>query len=239
MMDDGDAVVLRVRYWSRLGGGCRTGGARRYLPGVEAGASRTTRVKLRDGRVVLVGPLRTTDRERYLAGLEGAGPDSIFKRFMTPIVRLTEAQIRYFTDVDHRDHEALLAVDEDSGEVVAVARFIRLGEGSASAEAAVIVVDAWQGVGLGKALSVLLAERARELGIGRFDATLLLENRAMMGILKSLGQVRTVGRDGAAVVVTLELPEEGIGDPMAGVLRVAASGDVEIAPETAELSIPD
>ena len=92
------------------------------------------------------------------------------------------------------------------------------------------MVDPWQGAGLGKALSVMLAERARELGIARFEATLLMENRAMMGLLESLGPVRTVGREGSAVVVTLELPEAGIGEHMAGVLRVAATGDVEVVP---------
>lgn len=80
---------------------------------MDPGAVRTTRVVLRDGRVALIGPLQPTDRERYLSGLERASEDSIFKRFMTPIVRLSEAQIRYLTDVDHRDHEALLAIDEE------------------------------------------------------------------------------------------------------------------------------
>lgn len=197
------------------------------------------RVELRDGRAALVGPLQPTDRERYLAGLEAASPDSVFKRFMTPIVRLSESQIRYLTDVDHTDHEALMAIDEESGVAVGVARFVRLGEGSDVAEAAVIVVDPWQGAGLGKALSVMLAERARELGIARFEATLLMENTAMMGLLESLGPVRTVGREGSAVVVTLELPGVGIGEGMAGVLRVAATGDLEVAPETAELGLPD
>jgi GNAT superfamily N-acetyltransferase len=199
---------------------------------------RTTRVVLRDGRAVLVAPLQPTDRERYLAGLERASADSLFKRFMAPIARLSEAQIRYLIDVDHTDHEALLAIDEDSGTAVAVARFVRLEPGGTVAEAAVIVIDDWQANGLGKALSVMLAERARELGVTTFEATLLMENRAMMALLQSLGPVRTIGREGAAVVVTLELPEEGIGAPMAGVLRVAASGEVEAMPETAEMGLP-
>lgn len=204
----------------------------------QAGSPRTARVVLRDGRAALVAPLEPSDRERYLSGLERASPDSLFKRFLTPITRLTESQLRYLLSVDHRDHEALLAVDEEGGKAVGVARFIRLGEGAEVAEAAVIVVDSWQGVGLGKALSLMLAERARELDICRFEATLLLENLAMMGLLRSLGPVRTTGREGAAAVVTVELPETGIGDHMAGVLRVAAGGGVEVV-DTAELPLPD
>ena len=152
---------------------------------------------------------------------------------MAPVARLSEAQIRYLLEVDHRDHEALLAIDEDGGEAVGVARFVRLDGRPTVAESAVIVVDAWQGCGLGKGLSAILAERAREVGITRFESTLLLENTAMMGLLRSFGPVRTVGREGAAAVVEVDLPDTGIGRHMAGVLRVAASGAVEpvIPPE--------
>lgn len=199
------------------------------------GSPRTVRVVLRDGRVALVAPLEPSDRERYLAGLEHASPDSLFKRFLSPVVRLTESELRYLLEVDHRDHEALLAIDEDGGDAVGVGRFVRLDEGSDTAEAAVIVVDDWQGVGLGRALSVVLAQRARELGIARFEATLLLSNRAMLSLLESLGPVRTVGREGSTVVVTVELPDAGIGDHMEGVLRVAAGGGVEVVTDTSEI----
>jgi hypothetical protein len=36
--------------------------------------------------------------------------------------RLTEAELRHLTEVDHRDHEALLAVDPASGTSVDAAR---------------------------------------------------------------------------------------------------------------------
>jgi GNAT superfamily N-acetyltransferase len=177
--------------------------------------------------VALVAPLAPGDRERYLAGLGHASAESLFRRFMTPVTRLTESQLRYLLEVDHRDHEALLAIDEDGGDAVAVARFVRLEGSPAVAESAVIVVDSWQGRGLGKALSAILAERAREVGIARFEATLLLENTAMMGLLESFGPVRTIGHEGAAVVVEVDLPDTGIGEHMEGVLRVAATGAVE------------
>jgi GNAT superfamily N-acetyltransferase len=128
---------------------------------MEAGAPQTTRVELRGGRVALVAPLHPDDRQRYLAGVERASPESLYMRFMAPVSRLTESQLRYLLEVDHRDHEALLAVDERTGDAVGVARFVRLVEAPDAAEAAVLVIDDWQGVGLGTALCRLLAERAR------------------------------------------------------------------------------
>jgi len=172
---------------------------------MEAGAPRTTRVELRDGSSALVAPLHVDDRGRFLSGLQNASPESLYSRFMTPVERFSESQLRYLLEVDHRDHEALLAVDEDSGEAVGVGRFVRLPATPEVAEAAVIVVDPWQGRGLGKALSRLLAGRARELGVTRFAALLLVDNEPMMALLESLGPVRTVSREGAAIAVEVEL----------------------------------
>lgn len=192
------------------------------------GAPQTTRVTLKGGRVALVAPLHPDDRGRYLAGLERISPDSLYKRFMTPVTRFSDSQLRYLLDVDHADHEALLAVDEESGEAIGVGRFVRL-EDPGAAEAAVIVVDAWQGFGLGKALCRLLAERAREQGIDCFEATLLVENVAMMSLLEALGPVRTISREGPTVIVEVSLPESGIGEHMTGVLKAVAAGDFELA----------
>ena len=45
-------------------------------------------------------------------------------RFFTGKVRLSEAEVRYLTNVDHHDHEALGAVSRD-GRGVGVARYVR------------------------------------------------------------------------------------------------------------------
>ena len=195
---------------------------------MESGAAITTRVSLRDGRTVLIGTLHPSDRDRYVSGIGRASADSIYKRFMTPVTRLTTTQLAYLLGVDHRDHEALLAVDEESGEAVAVGRFVRSAEAPEVAEAAVLVIDDWQGLGLGKALCRLLAQRARELGIERFEANVLTDNRAMLAVLRSLGEMRTLSTDGTTVIVEVTLPESGIGEHMTGVLRSVGDGAYEL-----------
>ncbi len=174
-----------------------------------AGAPDTTRIELRDGSAVLIAPLAPSDRERYLTGLGRAGPEALYKRFMTPVPRLTEAQLRYLLEIDHRDHEALLVVDEAGGEAVAVGRFVRLSPSGAVAEVAVLVIDSWQGRGLGKALCLLLAERAAAMGIERFEATVLLSNKPMLALLAVIGRPEETGRDGSAVVMEVALPIVG------------------------------
>src|SRR5690349_1593175 len=105
-------------------------------------------VRLRDGSAVLIRPVRPED-----AGLLESA-----------------AELRYFTDVDHRDHEALGALDHARGGGVGIARYIRDREDPHAAEIAVTVIDGWQGRGLGTELLARLSERACQEGIRRFTA---------------------------------------------------------------------
>jgi len=118
------------------------------------------RLTLLDGSTVRVRPIRPGDKQRLLEGFERLSPESRYRRFLSPVPRLSDRALRYLTEVDHHDHEALIGIAHDcSG--VGVARFVRSEEDPELAEAAVTVVDDWQGRGLGTALLVLLAERAR------------------------------------------------------------------------------
>jgi len=134
---------------------------------------------------------------------------------------LSPSMLSYLTDVDHHDHEALIALDPRSGDLIGVARYVRTGE--TAAEAAVTVADEWQGDGLGTGLTSLLAERALEEGIDRFTALLLAENRDMIGLLESLGEVTVTRRDGETMEVALPLEPDrpGAGKALYALLRAA------------------
>ena len=186
------------------------------------------RLRLRDGSVVVVRPIRVDDKQAVESAFARLSEQSRYQRFLTPISELSGSQLRYLTEVDHHDHEALVAFDAEGEEGVAVARFVRLADGR-SAEAAVTVVDDWQGKGLGTAICNLLAERAREEGIDRFTALLLASNEQMHDVLASLGPAKVLSRVAGTVEVEVAIPEAGIGDHMAGVLRMVAGGTVELA----------
>jgi RimJ/RimL family protein N-acetyltransferase len=175
-----------------------------------------------------VRPIEPADKGALTAAFERLSEQSRYQRFMTSISELSESQLHYLTEVDHHDHEALVAFDRESGDGVGVARFVRLDD-SISAEAAVTVIDEWHGRGLGTALCQLLAERARDEGIERFTALLLASNEQMHDVLAALGPAHVISRDAGTVEVEVEIPERGIGPHMAGVLRVVAGGTVELA----------
>ena len=189
--------------------------------------SEELRLRLRDGSEVVVRPIRAGDKHVLEGAFARLSERSRYQRFMTAINELSQAQLRYLTEVDHSDHEALVAFDPASGDGVGVGRFVRL-EDRRTAEAAVTVVDEWQGRGLGTVLCRLLAERARDEGIERFNAMLLATNEQMQDVLGALGPAKVISRHSGTVQVEVEIPERGIGDHMAGVLRVVAGGAVEL-----------
>jgi RimJ/RimL family protein N-acetyltransferase len=161
-------------------------------------------VRLKDGSEVAIRAIEPTDRDTLVAGFERMSPESRYRRFFGAITRLSERQLDYLTRVDHHDHEALLAVDEETGDGVGVARFVRTGEGVA--EPAIAVIDDWQGRGVASVLLDALADRAREEGIHRFTAPVLADNAAAIRVFERLGATRA-GGSGREVELLIELPE--------------------------------
>jgi GNAT superfamily N-acetyltransferase len=162
-----------------------------------------TIILLSDGSKVLVRPITRDDRPLLRDGLARLSAASRYKRFLAARESFSESELDYLTNVDHHDHEALLAFDVATGEGVGLARYVRTGE--RTAEPAITVADAWQGRGLGSRLAHLLALRAREAGIRSFTAVTLGSNRAAACMLASLGTTRASSSDGHLLLRT-DLP---------------------------------
>src|SRR5450759_2286590 len=82
-------------------------------------------VALRDGSRVRIRQGHSSDRELLLRGFERLGPESRYRRFLAPMPELTEEMVRYLTEIYHHNHESMIALDEDTGEGVGVARYVR------------------------------------------------------------------------------------------------------------------
>ncbi len=161
------------------------------------------RTQLRDGSWVLIRPIAPEDRELLRTGFERLSDKSRYMRFQAPMSALSDEQLAYLTDVDHHDHEALVALDPATGHAVGVARFVRVSDDVA--ECAVVVADDWQGRGLGTELLDQLVERAHDEGVERFTALVLAENADALRLLERLGD--TVQRSyGSQVELEIALP---------------------------------
>ena len=144
------------------------------------------RVVLRDGSQVLIRPVHSADAPLLADGFARLSATSRWMRFLTPKKELSPAELRYFTDVDHHDHEALGALDHRDGRGVGIARYIRHAEDPQAAHIAVTIVDDWQGRGLGTELLAQLSDRARQEGIHRFTALVAADNAAVAGLLRNM-----------------------------------------------------
>ena len=120
-------------------------------------------------------------------GLALLSEESRRRRFLGAKPRLTDAELRYLTEIDGEAHFALVAVLADHlDRVVAVARYVRSASDPAIADAAIVVGDPWQRQGLGRRLAIMLADAARERGIERFSATMLSDNPAALALMGTL-----------------------------------------------------
>lgn len=158
---------------------------------------------LSDGGTVHLRAVTPDDGERLVALHGSLSPESVYFRFFSAKPRLTPAEVERFTHVDQVDRVALAAVLGDA--FVAVGRYDRW-PGRDEAEVAFTVADAHHGRGLATVLLEHLAAIARSHGITSFTASVLPDNRAMLGVFRSAGfEVR---RQFDAGVVDLEFPIE-------------------------------
>jgi RimJ/RimL family protein N-acetyltransferase len=133
-------------------------------------------------------------------------PRSARLRFLAPKNHLTLAELRYLTEVDHVDHYALVAVLADDPTTMAgVGRWVRDAEQPDGAEVAIVVGDCHQGLGLGTALGLALADGARALGIARFTAVMLPENTAAQRLFARISGRLTTRFDGGTYSLVADL----------------------------------
>jgi RimJ/RimL family protein N-acetyltransferase len=163
-------------------------------------------VELRNGTRALIRPIEPRDRARLNEGFESASAESIFMRFLGPQPRLSSSQLDYLTAIDHVRHEALIAIDPETGQSFGTARYVRSEDDPGTAEFAVGVGDRWMRIGLGTALLSALASRAREAGIVRFTGLVHAENTAVKRLIEKVAgpyEARWAGQGVLEVVVDL------------------------------------
>src|SRR3954462_2115460 len=137
---------------------------------------------LLDGTLVTIRPIEPGDKRLLVAGLRRLSPEAAFKRFLSPKVRFTDAELEYLTEVDGHDHIAYVAVLDDV--LIGVGRVVRVD--ADTADIAILVWDEWQGLGLGGWLARRLADAAAAEGVTRIAGTMLADNRPALRILKGV-----------------------------------------------------
>lgn len=142
---------------------------------------------LRDGREVEIRALRPDDKDDMLAAVGRTGRQSLQRRFFAVKRGFSEKEIAFFMNIDFSNHVALVALADDDGRRVIIGggRYIVIEPGKA--EIAFMVIDAYQGQGIGTLLMRHLAAIARGAELKQLIAEVLPENAAMRKVFSKFG----------------------------------------------------
>lgn len=177
--------------------------------------------------------LRPDDAEHLREGFERLSPTSRYRRFLSPIDRLSEGTLSYLTHLDHHHHLAIVALRESADlkaeTGIGVARYVRSPTAPDVAEAAVTVVDEFQRQGVAKHLLSALGRAALERNIRKFRAEVLRTNEPVKKLLGEVGAVE-VGQDEGTVFYDIPIDQGagGVSSGLFALLRVAASSMVVV-----------
>ena len=170
-------------------------------------------VRLPSGGEVRIRPVRETDGPALEAAYERLSEESRYLRFFSARSKLGERLVTSLTHIDHETHfawgvfdpERQSDVGDDSGLAVGSARLI-CDEDPTSAEAALAIVDEYQGRGIGRFLIELLVATAADVGVDVLRFEILRENRAMIAAMVRAGAERHPTGDRQVVEYRIAVP---------------------------------
>lgn len=140
--------------------------------------------RLRDGRTVLIRPIRAEDQALEQRFFDSLSAHTRRLRFMKPVTAVNARLVHFFTHVDYDRHMAFVC--ERAGHLVGEARYVA-NPGGRSCEFAVVVADDWHRSGIARLLIEALIDAARARGMETMEGLVLRENHAMLRFIEKLG----------------------------------------------------
>ncbi len=145
-------------------------------------------IDLKAGGRAFLRPLKLTDEPRLRELFYRLSPESVHYRFFRMIKSMPHDKLQEFLKIDYESDMGII-VQPDKSEtapIVAIAHYLKEPRTN-YAEAAFLVLDDWQGKGVGTALMQSLVECARRQGIAGFTATVLADNERMLRVFHRCG----------------------------------------------------
>ncbi len=163
------------------------------------------RVTLMDGTVVVLRPLRPDDEGLWHTMVDAASEQSIMFRFRSLFRSVVHNQAVRYCFIDYDREMAFIAEVEVQGrrELVAVGRLVADRDHD-RAEFGILVVDAWQGRGLGGMLLDMCLQHAREAGYKSVYAETSWDNQRILSLFRKRGfQIERFTNDPTTLRATL------------------------------------
>jgi RimJ/RimL family protein N-acetyltransferase len=164
---------------------------------------------LRNGQIVTVRAIRPEDKKIFIEEFPEVDQHSLYLRFFETKNAISDAELKYFTEVDFINHVALVVVVDLDGKdkIIGSGRYFAYDRPNKvrTAEVSFLVLDRYQGQGIATMIIKHLMMIARDRGIDQFEAEVLIENAKMLAVFSHTGLPMTRSRDGDVFHVTMAL----------------------------------
>ncbi len=163
------------------------------------------REQLKDGRKIMIRPIRPEDEELHYELFKSLSRQTNYFRFFSYRRHLTHEQAARFTQIDYDREIAIIALLKEAGRErsIGVNRLTYQAR-SNQHEFAIVVADEFQGSGVGAILMRRLLEIARDRQIKQIIGVVLAENLKMINFCKSFG-FKVRDQDGSSINFYLDL----------------------------------
>ncbi len=160
---------------------------------------------LRNGRRIEIRALQKDDRAQLMEAAGRASAQSLYRRFFAAKRDFSDSEVAFFVNVDFVNHVALVAVADENGRrsIVGGGRYIVVRP--KTAELAFVVIDEFQGQGIGAVLLRHLIAIARDAGLEQLEAEVLPDNMPMLKVFQNSALPVGTTRGSGVVHVTLRL----------------------------------
>ena len=142
------------------------------------------------GQAFTIRPIRPEDAAAHAAMIARVPGEDLRYRFFSAVHQLSSEQMVRLTQIDYEREMAFIAVRDEDGATVGVARLVcdpAASETLESAEFAILVEPDVKGLGLAAELMRRLVAWARTQRIARITGQILADNYQMIGFVRHLG----------------------------------------------------
>jgi acetyltransferase len=143
---------------------------------------------LRDGRTVLLRPIKPEDEPLWLEMFRNFSEESIRYRFFQ-IIKDTPHEVRVrYCNIDYDREMAIVAelTEDDHKKILGVVR-VSVEPNQKSGEIAFIVADPWQGLGLGTKMVDYVLEICKDMKLETIYAIMLPDNQRAISLMTKMG----------------------------------------------------
>ena len=161
--------------------------------------------RMRDGRSVLLRPIKPEDEPMWLEMFKNFSEESVRYRFFN-IIKDTPHEVRVrYCNIDYDREIGIVAEMEEEGRrrILGVVRLIIEPDGK-NGEIAFIVADPWQGLGLGTKMVDYMIEICNDKGLETIYAFMLPDNYRAIRLLKKMGFTIEYAKDVTKAILRLK-----------------------------------